>query len=288
MKHLLIILLFISFKTNGFAQCSVDLGPDTTYCDNFAEPKILGGAGVAVGGVAPFTYAWSCNYMPLGTLYTASDFLDDTTFAAPTFISLSEGSLPFVLSVTDAMGATCSDTIVVSFFPFYHTLETKTAYISTEDTISIYWGVAGGTLPYSFLWTPDYEISDPTAAQPLVSPDVNTNYTVTIPDANGCVTSDIYYVYVHPVAIHNLIQEKNISITPNPITAQAIISLPISLNNYYIIQIFNATGQFIKEIESSNHKIEIAANEFQNGVYYLYYKDATNRRYTAPFVVMNN
>lgn len=63
--------------------------------------------------------------------------------------------------------------------------------ICSLDTVQI---TAVGT--GSFLWTPNYMISDVTSASPLISPDVTTTYRVTLTDAGGCVATDTVRVNV--------------------------------------------------------------------------------------------
>jgi gliding motility-associated-like protein len=48
----------------------------------------------------------------------------------------------------------------------------------------------------SFLWTPNYMISNVTEPNPLVSPDVTTDYIVTLTDPFGCVGSDTIRINV--------------------------------------------------------------------------------------------
>lgn len=48
----------------------------------------------------------------------------------------------------------------------------------------------------SFLWSPNYMISNVNAASPLVSPDVTTTYTVRLTDAFGCTATDSVKVNV--------------------------------------------------------------------------------------------
>lgn len=47
---------------------------------------------------------------------------------------------------------------------------------------------AGGGITYQ--WSPEADLSDPQVAGPVASPEVNTTYTVSVTDANGCNNTD--------------------------------------------------------------------------------------------------
>lgn len=286
MIHKLLVVVLCTLVTNGlFSQCIVNLGSDSTYCET-AEPKFLAENVTITGGTAPFTYAWSCIHESItGTIYTASDFLNDTTLLNPILEEMIEGELFFTLLVTDADNEICYDEITVSLYPFVNTLEVKTAYISSIDTTQIYSGIAGGTLPYTYFWSPDYEISDPTLQNPLVSPDENTSYSLILTDANGCTANDIFYVYVYPVSIQDVTQHQVLQVSPNPTSNNCIIKLPISSSGKYVVEITDATGSLVKRIQSADNKIAIPFSESDAGIYYLMYKDENNIRYSAQIMV---
>ena len=58
---------------------------------------------------------------------------------------------------------------------------------------------SGGTGPYGCLWSPATGLDSPTNANPNASPASSTLYTVTVTDANGCVTSSQATVTVNPL-----------------------------------------------------------------------------------------
>ena len=53
---------------------------------------------------------------------------------------------------------------------------------------------SGGTPPYTYVWNPCFDLSNCTILNPLATPTVNTNYVLTVIDANGCYSSDTVYV----------------------------------------------------------------------------------------------
>ena len=268
-KILIIVLLSLGYFS-AKTQCIVDVGPDTTFCEQYPIESLTLGSNVVVTGVAPFTYSWSCFHEFLGNIYTASDFISDTTIINPSLITGINEEQLFTLTVTDAAGATCSDDIVISLHPFVNTLEVKQAYISSMDTTHLYSAILGGTLPYTYLWSPEYGLSDPTNLNTLASPDVTTTYTLTITDANGCNAYDIFYVFVYPVGISELEKEKNkITIVPNPVVNTAQIAVPNE--NNFTLNIYDVSGRLIKSLHSTNSSIEINNAMFGSGMYSIQY-----------------
>lgn len=71
----------------------------------------------------------------------------------------------------------------------------------------------GGSGNYSYSWEPKTNISDPNAAQPVVSPKVNTVYRVTVTDLNAekqCVSKDEIRITVNPKPVIDAGEDKTI------------------------------------------------------------------------------
>ncbi|HET6243595.1 MAG: PKD domain-containing protein [Bacteroidetes bacterium] len=115
------------------------------------------------GGTPPWTYSWSHN---------------NST-------SSSSGNVPigtYSVTITDANGCTISPSYTITQPPVI------VSTITSKDNVSCYngadgWatvGVTGGTLPYSYVWTP-YGGSAPTANGLVAG-----SYVITVTDNNGC------------------------------------------------------------------------------------------------------
>jgi hypothetical protein len=59
------------------------------------------------------------------------------------------------------------------------------AVISLGGTSQLSTTISGGVPPFSFAWSPTVGLDNPTAQNPIASPTVNTQYTVTVTDDNG-------------------------------------------------------------------------------------------------------
>lgn len=119
-----------------------------------------------MNGVPPFTYSWA----PYGG-------------TGPTATSLCSGL--FVCSVTDATG--CSSGAVLSIaspLPVVVTPSSnQTICIGQSTTVNAV--VTGGTPPYTYSWSNGL----PSVASNLITPATTTVYSVTVTDANGCMSA---------------------------------------------------------------------------------------------------
>jgi gliding motility-associated-like protein len=110
----------------------------------------------------------------------------------PTHIFRTTGSYDITLISFSDKG--CNDTIVKRLDILDQpplSLQPKDTLICSIDTLQLN---AVGT--GSFLWTPNYMISNVNIPNPLVSPDVTTTYRVQLTDAFGCQGSDTVRVRV--------------------------------------------------------------------------------------------
>jgi hypothetical protein len=125
------------------------------------------------GGITPYTYLWSSG---------------QTTDAAT---GLTAGS--YLITVTDA--ATCSAVVNLSVGQPTSALSAGTP-TSTPRTCAAANGTAtvtpaGGTSPYTYLWTGGQTTATATGL-------TNTNYNVTVTDANGCTAVTFVTVGITP------------------------------------------------------------------------------------------
>ena len=113
------------------------------------------------GGTAPYTYLWSNN----GTVE------DPTGMASGTY----------TVTVTDANGCTAQTTVTITQPQAPLALSTTQVNVGCfgNSTGSVNLTVTGGTAPYTYLWSNNGTVEDPTGM-------AAGTYTVTVTDANGC------------------------------------------------------------------------------------------------------
>jgi len=258
-------------SVNTYGQCTANAGNDTTLCVSFGLGTFyLGGSPTTTGGTPPFTYTWSCTYEYIISTLTASNFLDDTTAANPQLIYHNEDTVAFYLTITDGLGNTCSDTIVIQFCLYGSTLEDKQAYINQGDTIQLYPSVAQGCSPLQYEWTPNYNISDPNVPNPLAWPDTTTYYVATVTDFAGCqATDETFEVYVTPTGIRGQDSELiRVDIFPNPLHDHSTIKIYHPHSTDLSLNFYDALGRTVKQMIITETETEINRTDFNVGIYF--------------------
>ncbi|MEM6801725.1 MAG: DUF4347 domain-containing protein, partial [Bacteroidota bacterium] len=150
-----------------------DAGDDLAICES--ESQSLSGA--ASGGDSTFSYSWS-----------PTTGLSDANIANPTASPTTSTS--YVLTVTDGVGTTDKDTVLVTV--------NNSPTLSLGDDVSISSGsstqlspvVGGGDGNYAYAWTPATDLSASNIANPTASPTSSITYTLTVTDGNGCSAND--------------------------------------------------------------------------------------------------
>ncbi|MDB9774991.1 PKD domain-containing protein [Vicingaceae bacterium] len=159
-----------------------DAGLDTAICLGSSTP--IGGSPT---GPAGSTYLWTPN---IGL----SNSVLSNPIASPTVTTT------YSVLVTDANGCTASDDVVVNVNPLPFVDAGIDGVVCLNDTLQV-GGAPTGPSGSVYLWSPAATIVDPTVANPLVFPTVNTTYTVIVTDINGCVNTDDVLVSVNPLPI---------------------------------------------------------------------------------------
>ncbi|QOJ13342.1 MAG: matrixin family metalloprotease [Planctomycetia bacterium] len=72
------------------------------------------------------------------------------------------------------------------------------ATIVAGESVRLFSAVSGGTIPYSYKWTPAAGVNNDRTAHPFASPTQTTGYTLTVTDAAGAAATDSVTVHVAP------------------------------------------------------------------------------------------
>jgi hypothetical protein len=124
-----------------------------------------------VGGTPPYQFSWN-----------PAIYIDDAASGAPTVTP--PATRTYTVTVTDASGAQATGSVSVE-------VELEAAASAVPDAIApgesaqLEAIAAGGTPPYSFLWTPADTLDDAHVASPVATPPGTTAYTVQVTDATG-------------------------------------------------------------------------------------------------------
>ncbi len=143
---------------------------------------------IIIGGTTPYNYSWSNG--------STNDSL------------LNACNQKYHLQVSDAHGCTIKDSATVT-----GPAGTTTFIANAGSNLQMCVGdmallggaptLYGGTLPYTFAWTPNTALNNAMASNPIANPTTTTTYHVTATDNNGCTKSDSIVVIVHPNPIAN-------------------------------------------------------------------------------------
>jgi len=184
----------ITDSNNLTASATVIVGEPDEILTNVSQTNISckGAANGAItvaptGGTAPYTYLWS------------------TGGITKTISSLTPGA--YSLTITDSNGCTKTEN--------YNITEPDTLTVSNASQIDVssYGGndgsatvvVTGGTLPYSYSWSPSGGTSS--TASGLTA----GTYTVTVTDKNGCTTTQSFTI-IQPIPLMtDSVSQTNVS-----------------------------------------------------------------------------
>ena len=271
-----IVFIFVPSKII-LSQCSINAGNDTILCNNDSLPQLqLGGNPVVINGYPPYTYCWETSYQIGSILLTASDFLNDTSIEHPQLIDVVENNemLTFTLTVTDSLGNSCVDSVNIRFSNFCYLLKNikNQVTINQGDSTQLFSGISGGIPPLSFLWMPDYNLSDNTAPEPWASPDTTTVYSVFVEDSAGCQyqSGPVYTVNVIPVGIYQINNLNNIVTYPNPADNELWVEyLTVPEQTPQSVDIFTLDGKkiFSKPVNNNYGILQLDVSGIQAGNY---------------------
>jgi hypothetical protein len=162
---------------------TVNAGADKMACSGFA---VLLGPGVQGGG-PPYEYLWTAD--PACTDCISKPNLVQTT-VNPNLTTT------FTITVKDSLGATASDSLVVTVPSPVADAGLETA---TDPGGSVQIGTTG-LAGYSYSWTcdrPTCALSSTSVARPTVKPSLSTQYTVTATSPEGCIATDSTTIWVN-------------------------------------------------------------------------------------------
>lgn len=166
----------------------VEAGGSNAVCSG--DSMQLGGSPAAMNGTAPYNYAW----LPASGL---SDASVANPMAAPT------ANTTYTLTVTDDNNCAVSDNVTVTANANPVASAGSSTAICDGATTTLGGSPTGnggtGTLIYS--WTPATGLSDPSTANPTVTPSATGTYQVLVTDANACVDSASVTITVNPTPV---------------------------------------------------------------------------------------
>lgn len=267
---------FLLLTNNCYSQLTVNAGTDTTFCRGlYLDTFHIGKNMVIENGNEPYSYKWECEVKVTDDLiYTAGDFLNDTTIRSPFFIDYLTGSewIKFYVEVKDAENNFAKDSLNVRFSGFSY----LTAYIVIEaqkgDTLLFNQSsVGGGIEPLHFYWQPVTGLSN---ADSLVTwcytdslNNYSTNYEIVAVDSCGCISApnQAYEVRIVPTDIHNIHSEKGKQLRLRLSGTELFFENHKWLNS--TIKVYALSGQLIFTSSSNNNHFDFEGILNSNNIY---------------------
>jgi len=166
---------------------AVTAGPNQDICsENTSIP--LAGKVTIPGGIS-----WSTS--GTGTFSPSNNLLNANYI--PSAADEQNGSVTLTLL---ALGAgVCfipTDSLTIKFTPPPKLNAGGTRYVLKGNMITLYPTVSNDTVQY--LWSPNVDINDVTAKNPVVTGDIDRVYTLTVTDPRGCISQDTTLIIVSP------------------------------------------------------------------------------------------
>lgn len=166
---------------------SVDAGPDQSVCSQ--DPLVKLDGKILANGDVEWQTLGSGKFVPAANVLNGS--------YAPSAEDVKNGKVQLVLNELNA--GVCfipTDTMTITFVPPPTLNAGGTRYVLRGNTITLNPNVSDNNVTY--LWSPNVDINDVTAKNPVITGDINRSYTLTVTDSRGCQTTDTTFVIVSP------------------------------------------------------------------------------------------
>ena len=130
-----------------------------------------------------------------GSIYSWSPIVGLSNSTVSNITATPVKNTTYTLTVSDAQGCTALDSVqvIVNPLPVVNVCCATTINIGIEAPLDI----TGAPMGSSYNWMPGTALSCATCQQVMVSPKVNTTYSVTITDPQGCTAADSVLVTVN-------------------------------------------------------------------------------------------
>jgi hypothetical protein len=199
MRPLFLTLIFLLNFIEVYSQLRVDAGNDTTYCLDWPRKNMYLAPNIRVeNAVGPYSIRWEFEITWFKShIFTASDFLNDTTILSP--LIKEPVSWPdwyqFMVHVTDSVNNYAKDSINIRFSNFNYLLSYSVIQLKKGDSILLNGSnVFGGIPPLKYYYTPKTGLSNPDSSKTWCKPDSSIRYYSVAIDSCGCVSMlDLVY-----------------------------------------------------------------------------------------------
>jgi gliding motility-associated-like protein len=169
---------------------AVDAGVDQDVCSQATIVQLAGVIKIAGGGI------WSTS--GTGTFTPSATTLN--AIYMPSIADIQSGSVDLSLLATKAGACDIStDKMTITFTPPPTVNAGGTRYVLHGSNITLTPTVSDPNVKYQ--WSPNVDISDATAKNPVITGTIDRTYTLTVTDSRGCTSKDEAFIKVSPEVV---------------------------------------------------------------------------------------
>jgi len=173
---------------------TINAGTNQVFCSGSNGCVTIGGSPTATGGVQPYQYQWS-----------NSGDINNPTIANPCVQPVS--TTTYTLTVTDQLGCSATSSVTITVNPqIVVNAGNDTSICSGQSVIlgSANPEVIGGTLPYTYSWSPTQNLNNTTSTNPTAQNlTSNVTYTLLVTDSYHCTATGSIAINVRPLPTAN-------------------------------------------------------------------------------------
>ncbi len=211
--------LALPYATEPYIPLTLDMVPDDAVV---CQGNELFMSAVATGTGNP-GYLWN----------------DPDASTTPDVFTIPENDFTYTVVVTDDLGCQLIGEVVVDVIDSVEITAFPDTTLELGNSLTLYSNLDD---TYTYVWTPAYNIDDPTAANPVVTPYETTMYCVTATHPTGCTSTDCITIIVAAgVAFPN-------AFTPNGDFVNDVFRIPPVANlceDITYFKVFNRWGQIV-------------------------------------------
>ena len=124
---------------------------------------------------------------------------------------------------------------------------------------------------YSYFWSPETGLNEPTSPNPWVKPDKTTTYILTVSDGHHCLAMDEVTIKVNASGLNDLSNPLKVTIYPNPSSQYVNINI-LGTSGPVTVKIHNSLGQILLHKETviqEYHQFSFDIRSWKKGLYYV-------------------
>lgn len=253
----IICLVNVPFKGKAQGTMNLTLTGNAAKCNGNSN----GSASVVVsGGTAPYTYNWA----PIGGTSSIAG-------------NLTAGS--YTVTVKDNKGITATGIVAVNQpAPLQVTIDSnvvRPCFLLTGPGgggscgcgNTVWATVNGGTVPYSYAWTPNGNTTD------TITQACYVEFSVTVTDSNKCLAVDSLYIAIPSITtgIDQLTAPTDIKIYPVPANDVLNITINQLAADTRILEVYDMMGKAVlqEKLKENTAAVSLNVDALPNGNYLL-------------------